>query len=332
MFNLPIRRELSPREPKLKVPSTSETAISVNLALAKELQETKTELSNVKEQCDDLQAVNTQKRKFLNIELETNQTKHENKKLKQENEKLKSDIAVTKAALKNAKARESYREQRTRQPFNEKKLEDALAKCRSQIEKLKEIETAIVNKLETVQAIWVDEREENEWLRELLQVDKVKVVKTFQPDSHMFTDECRLCIYKLLNKVSTRDIPSVIETVFDLAGCKANKLPNFSTIKDWNIEHLYAAQVQLKEIVPQKINTTLMSDETSKLNMKVQGYHLSDKKGNKLVLGLRDIETKSGSDTLSTFKEVLADLDSVTSHPSNRSEVGQKMNVRSSEN
>ena len=57
-----------------------------------------------------------------------------------------------------------------------------------------------------------------------------------------------------------------------------------------------------------------MSDETSKLNMKVQGYHLSDKKGNKLVLGLRDIETKSGSDTLSTFKEVLADLDSVTSH------------------
>ena len=102
------------------------------------------ELSYVKEQCDDLQAVNTQKRKFLNIELETNQTKHENKKLKQENEKLKSDI--TKAALKNAKARESYREQRTRQPFNEKKLEDALAKCRSQIEKLKEIETAIVNK------------------------------------------------------------------------------------------------------------------------------------------------------------------------------------------
>ena len=37
----------TPREPKLEVPSTSKTAISVNLDLAKELQETKMELSNV---------------------------------------------------------------------------------------------------------------------------------------------------------------------------------------------------------------------------------------------------------------------------------------------
>ena len=53
-------------------------------------------------------------------------------------------------------------------------------------------------------------------------------METFQPDSHAFTDDCRLCVYKLLSKFSTRDIPSVIETVFDQVGCKANKLPKLA--------------------------------------------------------------------------------------------------------
>ncbi|XP_072170908.1 uncharacterized protein [Diadema setosum] len=42
------------------------------------------------------------------------------------------------------------------------------------------------------------------------------------------------------------------------------------------------------------------------------GYHISDEDQRYYVLGLRDIPTKSASDTLSTFKELLQDLDEAT--------------------
>ena len=39
------------------------------------------------------------------------------------------------------------------------------------------------------------------------------------------------------------------------------------------------------------------------------GYYTADNEGNLLVMGLREISSKSGADTLSTFKEILQDID-----------------------
>ena len=43
------------------------------------------------------------------------------------------------------------------------------------------------------------------------------------------------------------------------------------------------------------------------------GYEAADSSGTLWVLGLRDIETKSASDTLKVFKQILDDLDEKSS-------------------
>ena len=55
-------------------------------------------------------------------------------------------------------------------------------------------------------------------------------------------------------------------------------------------------------------NTTLLTDETSKFGDKYMGYHTADSHGNMYVLGLREIETKSAQDTLTTYRAILDDI------------------------
>lgn len=52
-----------------------------------------------------------------------------------------------------------------------------------------------------------------------------------------------------------------------------------------------------------------MTDETSKFGSKFMGYEASDSKGNLLVRGLREIETKSAESTFKVFKQILMELD-----------------------
>ena len=76
-----------------------------------------------------------------------------------------------------------------------------------------------------------------------------------------------------------------------------------------NIKRLSLWQTHVEDILSQKENTCLLTDETSKLGTKFMGYHMADKEGNIWVLGLHEMVSKSGKDTLSTFKDILADID-----------------------
>ncbi|XP_072171738.1 uncharacterized protein [Diadema setosum] len=58
------------------------------------------------------------------------------------------------------------------------------------------------------------------------------------------------------------------------------------------------------------------------------GYHASDEDQRYYVLGLRDITTKSAADTLSTFKELLADLDQACEDSKSASGKKILMNIR----
>ncbi|KAK3096973.1 hypothetical protein FSP39_005288 [Pinctada imbricata] len=65
----------------------------------------------------------------------------------------------------------------------------------------------------------------------------------------------------------------------------------------------------MAEIIPEKEDTTIETDETSKFGTKFGVYALRDDEGTPYVLGLRELTTKSAKDTLDTFKEILFDLD-----------------------
>ena len=74
-------------------------------------------------------------------------------------------------------------------------------------------------------------------------------------------------------------------------------------------ERLVLAQRQLGQELSKKENTALLTDETSKFGEKYAGYHTANAEGSLWVLGLREIKTKFAQYTLSTYKEILQDID-----------------------
>lgn len=75
-----------------------------------------------------------------------------------------------------------------------------------------------------------------------------------------------------------------------------------------NIQRLCLAKKQLQEQLSNKINTTLHTDETSKVGIKYGGFSVRDSEGSYFALGLREMATKSAQNTLDTFKEILQDI------------------------
>lgn len=154
-----------------------------------------------------------------------------------------------------------------------------------------------------------DSMAENEWLKEIVENDR-ETIQCYDEVEKKYTCEVRECIYQLLSlSVSSRNVSPVIETVLSMVKKVPNKLPARSTILDMNIERLLISQTQLSQDVSEKKNTALYTDETTKFGTKYTGYHLSDQEGRMYVLGLRELETKSASDTLATFQEILKDIE-----------------------
>jgi len=69
----------------------------------------------------------------------------------------------------------------------------------------------------------------------------------------------------------------------------------------------------IAEVFTKETNTCLFTDETLKFGEKYMGYEALDSGGNLLVLGVRDVETKSAEDTLSTLLEMLMDVEAISS-------------------
>ena len=76
-----------------------------------------------------------------------------------------------------------------------------------------------------------------------------------------------------------------------------------------NIEQLILSQTQLNEELLKKNNLTLYTDGTTKFGTQISGYHVSDSDGRMYVLGLRQLVTKSGKDTLTVLQEILSDIE-----------------------
>ena len=83
--------------------------------------------------------------------------------------------------------------------------------------------------------------------------------------------------------VSSQNVKKVIECVLNLVGRNCEKIPTRSTVRNMIVGRLIFAQKQLSEVIPDKENLTLYTDETSKFGIKYSGYHVSDQEGNMYV-------------------------------------------------
>lgn len=89
---------------------------------------------------------------------------------------------------------------------------------------------------------------------------------------------------------------------------KVEKLPSSTTILNMNVERLILSQQQINEKLPHENNLTIYTDETTKFGTKCSGYQVSDNSGLMYILGIRQILTNSGQDTMSVFEENLHDI------------------------
>jgi hypothetical protein len=149
-------------------------------------------------------------------------------------------------------------------------------------------------------------------------MDMDSTVSILTKDDSGHYNSLKQCIFKLLDRnVSTSQIPHVMQTVLNFAGVECVELPRKSTINEWHVTRLILAQKQVAEALGIEQNLCLLSDETSKFGLKYQGYHACTSDGKYLVLGLRNIASKSGKSVLSTLQEILSDIDSTSNDSEN---------------
>ena len=146
-----------------------------------------------------------------------------------------------------------------------------------------------------------------EWMEELLNKPGGQTLQTKK--GHSYSANMKML---LDNNISASRVGQAIKTVLKLVGIEASDIPSTATVLNYNLERLVLAQRQLGEGLSEKKNTALLTDETSKFGEKYMGYHTADAEGNLWVLGLREMETKSAQDTLSTYKGILHDIDDRT--------------------
>ena len=239
--------------------------------------------------------------------------KSENKKLSKASVQTNHILVEKKINLKRAIAREQYYREKVSRleiklPFtrNEQIVPDESFEVRN--DTTIDHEEQIINLLDEnenlKQEIRILQNEINE-----LQADLSDKIITCD-ENGKFSSDMQQCVYSLLqHHVSSTHVSSVISAVLKLAGKTASRLPSVSTVNNMNVQRLVLAQKQLGESIKKTDDTCLYTDETSKFGNKYGGYHLSDQNGNMYVLGLRLLPTKSSSDTLSVFHEILDDID-----------------------
>ncbi|XP_052225068.1 uncharacterized protein LOC127840695 [Dreissena polymorpha] len=185
-------------------------------------------------------------------------------------------------------------------------------------------EDDMITKHMTIAGLEKQVKDKNKQIKELnerlseLEVENCKLKKTkeaiiFDEESKTYSTDAHLCVYSLLNcNVAFEQIGQVMSAVLNLVNIQPNKLPSVGTIHNWSIERGLISKKQTADLVT-KENTTLHSDETSKYGTKWGAFATRDDDGCYTLLGLQEMATKSSDDTLDTFKNILKDIESVSS-------------------
>ena len=193
-------------------------------------------------------------------------------------------------------------------------FEHTVTKLKENIENLKKQVTAVEIENKKISENLKDVTVENDYLRLLINDNIQRELQLFDTDKRMYTDQTQECVFEVRNNnVTTSCVGPVIETVLKLAGTKPNNVLSTSTVNNMNVQRLILAQAQIAEKLTQQDDSfCLLSDETSKFGKKYECFHVSDTNGQLWVLGLRNMVTKSGKDTLKTLQDILGDIDEVS--------------------
>ncbi|XP_065933731.1 girdin-like [Magallana gigas] len=114
-------------------------------------------------------------------------------------------------------------------------------------------------------------------IEQLQEGGETRVIHLFDKKEKAFTPELHLCVYSLLeHNVPSTQIGPTIEACLKLAGKEPDRLPSPSTVANMNIQRLCLVKKQLEDELPEKINTTLHTDETSKVGIKYGGFSVRD--------------------------------------------------------
>ena len=131
-----------------------------------------------------------------------------------------------------------------------------------------------------------------EYLELFILLQDNKPVVVYDETSKTYTTSFRVCIYKLLeNNVSSCKVWDVIEAMLQLCEKKPNKLSTKSNFNNMNIERLILSQKQIGEEFTKEHHTTLLSDESLEINIKV----------------MKPVN-EGAQDTLVTFQQLLSDM------------------------
>ncbi|XP_062580294.1 uncharacterized protein LOC134242222 [Saccostrea cucullata] len=221
---------------------------------------------------------------------------------------LREKLNDSKQETKRTKRREEY--WKTKCTRLETSADSSVEECRKSISELQDENDDLNDVVRELRKTLKEKEEEISAMSELLQEAKENdVIRLFNKKEKTFTPQLHLCVYSLLeHNVPATQIGPTIEACLKLAGKKADHLPCQSTIANMNIQRLSLAKKQLEEMLPEKRNTTLHTDETSKYGLKYGGFSLRDEEGSYFVLGLREMATKSAENTLDKFKHILEDI------------------------
>jgi hypothetical protein len=252
---------------------------------------------------------------------------NEKKKELEESEKVKEQLFELDNSFEEAKNQLEYQKRNLKRTVSrENYWREKCSKLEEKIENVENIDVCgnenISAQLELMTSKNVKYQEEIQNLKSEIhilhnEIDRLTnlqndTVFLYNEDKNEYISELHACVYTLLNNhVATEHVSCVIESVLKLVDKKANKLPSKSTIKNWALERSFLARKQISELSGNE-NLTLYSDESSKYGQKWGSFASRDSDGNYLLLGLRDMATKSSQDTLDTFKEIISDIDAAS--------------------
>ena len=243
--------------------------------------------------------------KQVSMEEELNIVINEKDILNESVEEMEGKIGENRKNLKRTANRESYWREKCMkidESFIDERLQNIKLENSELKDQLKRKEREI-NELKT---------QMNDLHNELENLTFVQHAEFYDEQSQTYLPELHSCVYSLLDfQVSCEHVSNVIGAVCQLLGKKPNKLPTPRTINNWSIERSLIVRRQISETGDNE-NTTLHTDEASKYGQKWGAFATRDSEGNYLLLGLRDMATKSSQDTLDTFKEILTDIDNVS--------------------
>ncbi len=140
-------------------------------------------------------------------------------------------------------------------------------------------------------------------------LEEKRTVQLFNKDTNSFTNSTVECIMNLDNlNIANNKIPSAIKEVLKLVNKVPDRLPSRRTVDSLVRAKGVVARTQLAEVLPEKVNTTLYTDETRKFGKVYNVYIATDTDKDCYMLGLREMSNKSARTCLDTFKEILEDI------------------------